>query len=154
MKSEAAGLGVAGGEAGEDGVGFLQNGIGKGWARRTQENEQLAGPQENVEQAAPLEVVEMLAAHRHFEGAARAFLDEGTQKWKFERQAALAAATRINATQIFVTKLDEVVYAEVLLSEGSHWGSLADTHGADAILRHRRHSSQFVAPDSCATRFS
>ena len=110
-------LEVAGGQASEKRVVFLQKGIREAARGNTQQEEKLAGPQKNVQQAAALQIVDVFAVQSDIQSPPRTLLDECPQRGEIETHAAQLLAPGIDALQIVVAELDEVIQAKILLSQ-------------------------------------
>ena len=107
---------LAGGEAREDGVVLFEKAVRKNVLRGAQENKQLASPEQDIEEPAPLKIIKIRAAKGNFKGAAGAFLNQSAQRRQFERHAVRVVTTRVDALEVFVAELDEMVDAKILLS--------------------------------------
>lgn len=110
-------LELAGGQPGENGVGFLQEGICKTAPWSAQEEEEFAGPEKNVQQAAALEIIHVIAVQGDVQGPPRAFLDKGPQGRQIQRHSPKLLGTWIDSLQVFIAKFYEVVQAKILLSQ-------------------------------------
>ncbi len=108
---------MAGGQPREQGVVLLQERIREAAPGSAQQKKQFAGPEKNVQQASALQVVDVLAVQCYFKSPPRTLLDECPQIREVERNASDSLGPWIDALQIFVTEIDEVIQAKILLSQ-------------------------------------
>jgi len=100
---------MPGGQTGENGVVFLQNGIRETARRGAQQKKKFTCPQQDVQQAATLKIVEVFAMQGNIQSSPGTFFYERTESSEVERETARALASRVDALQVFVTELNEVV---------------------------------------------
>lgn len=127
---------MAGREAREDGVVFFPKAVGKNVFRGAQKNKQLASPEQNVEEPAALKIIKIRATNCNFKGPAGAFLDESAKRRQFEGHTAWIGTTRVDALEVLVAQLDEMVDAKILLSQLSGRRAFTKIHRTDSVLRH------------------
>ncbi|MGB2642709.1 MAG: hypothetical protein WBG02_03115 [Candidatus Acidiferrum sp.] len=96
---------------------FLKNGVHETALGSAQQKKKLARPKKNVEQPSALQIIDLFAVQGDIERPSRALFDKCAQRRKFEWQAPDLLRAWIDALQILVAQIDEMVQAKVLLSQ-------------------------------------
>lgn len=108
---------MAGSQASENGVVLLQNGLRETARGGAQQKKKFAGPQQDVQQAAPLQIVEVFAMQGDIQSSPGTFFNERPQGREVDRDTSRLLASWIDALQVFVAEINEVVQAKILLSQ-------------------------------------